>query len=304
MAGLKVTQAFDSWDIAYKCYKSNFPNVNVSNITVDEFCSLPRSQNIDVLHLSCPCQYFSPMHPVAARTAKNDDANYAASYAVNQLLTATRPRMVSSEQTFGLLFTEFAQNFNVFNSQFTDLGFAITWSVVEFQNYGLPQRRRRLLAMAAAPGETLPSMPRYTHDKYPFPGSGLKPLTTVRDVLRRIPPNAPSHDVHRLSNESHEAWNDNTIFPYTVCTQGLVNGKTKKRMGHPSGTRGMTLTEVAAIQGVPPNHRFPVVRNNITHIYKMIGNMYPSSMAKIQFTAIRKALEQADAAVADEQGLN
>lgn len=100
MAGLMVQRAFDSWGVAYKCYKENFPNVNVSNVAVDEFCNMPCPQPIDVLHLSCPCQYFSPMHPVAARTAQNDDANYAANYAVVPLLQATRPRMVRHVQYY------------------------------------------------------------------------------------------------------------------------------------------------------------------------------------------------------------
>lgn len=151
-----------------------------------------------------------------------------------------------------------------------------------------------------SPGEVLPPLPGYTHNEHPLPGSGLKPYTTVRDVLQGIPAHAPSHDVHRASSTrlEFEAWNADATFPYTICTAGLINGKTKRRMGHPSGTRDVTSAEVAAIQGVPWYHRFPdpsYKTCNKKDIYKLIGNLYPPLVANHVFTVIREALEFADA---------
>ena len=120
-------------------------------LAVDEFCDSRQRGNYvsDVLHLSCPCQYYSPNN-TRKGTARNDESNQAASFCVDALLKKVRPRFIHSEQTFGLLRLSHWKDFNIFLSQFTDSGFSISWQVRQFKRDGLPQPRRRLLMNAAA----------------------------------------------------------------------------------------------------------------------------------------------------------
>jgi site-specific DNA-cytosine methylase len=120
----------------------------------------------------------------------------------------------------------------------------------------------------------------------------LKPLTTAKDVLRQIPQNAPSHNVRAATTgRRYPVWDDAMQTP-TICTAGLT--KDNRVLGHPSGLRKLTPTELAGLQGVPSHHIFPSEKNIVNN--KLIGNVYPSSMAKIHFENIRKHLEKTDEA--------
>jgi len=142
----------DNWEPACDVYKTNNPRVRMLRMDVHEFSTQKHDWNVytDVAHISPPCQYFSPNHTRERGACPNDDSNYAASFCVIELLKKIKPRFVTSEQTFGILHSEFTQAFSIFISQFTDIGYSVTWRVVRFERYGLPQRRHRLLLMAAA----------------------------------------------------------------------------------------------------------------------------------------------------------
>jgi DNA (cytosine-5)-methyltransferase 1 len=77
-------------------------------------------------------------------------------------------------------------------------------------------------------------------------------------------------------------WDDGSIAPRAITTHGGQNY-------HPSGKRGLTNREFAALQGFPIEHTF-----SEKNVKKQIGNAVPPSIAKILFEAVRKALEEAD----------
>jgi DNA (cytosine-5)-methyltransferase 1 len=78
------------------------------------------------------------------------------------------------------------------------------------------------------------------------------------------------------------SWDDSCIAPRAITTHGGQNY-------HPSGKRGLTNREFAALQGFPMEHTF-----SDKNVKKQIGNAVPPSVAKILFEAVRKALEEAD----------
>lgn len=150
---------------------------------------------------------------------------------------------------------------------------------VELVQYGLPQNRKRLIIMGAAPGEQLPPWPLPTH------GIGRKPLVTEAMAIGRLPRNVTLHDVQNARRVFGEARVPNVPLSRTiVCSgaQGLI---------HYGGERDYTLREFATLQGFPLNHEFVGTR---TDIKKQIGNAYPASVAKVFFESIRKFLEQQD----------
>lgn len=100
----------------------------------------------DVLHLSPPCQVWSPVHTVPGR---EDEQNFSSLFACWQLLEQAKPRIVTLEQTFGLLHPKFSQAFNSLIHTFTSQGYSINWQLVDLQDYGVPQRRRRLIIVGA-----------------------------------------------------------------------------------------------------------------------------------------------------------
>ena len=152
MAGLQLKFGTDICPFCCETLRRNFPDTDVYEMLVDEFATKldPRGRLlVDVLHCSCPCQPYSPAHPCKGR-GKNDEKNTAALFSVSALLLKTRPRIVTSEQTFGILHVHSRLYFSSFISMLTDAGFSVCWQVVKFQDFGLPQRRQRLIIVAAA----------------------------------------------------------------------------------------------------------------------------------------------------------
>lgn len=150
MAGLKATWGFDFNPTAAETWRYNFPNADFFEIWAHEFATLEDPEGkllIDVLHLSPPCQVFSPVHP---GYGKNDEMNFASLFAVQALLEKTNPRIVTLEQTFGILHRKYKGAFSALIRMFTDHGFSVSWQVVKFQDWGLAQSRRRLIILAAA----------------------------------------------------------------------------------------------------------------------------------------------------------
>ena len=149
MAGLQLKYGLDFNPNSCATLKANFPSIKVFEKWANDFVTLrdpDGTLHVDILHLSPPCQVFSPVHTVPGQ---DDDMNFASLFAVGALIMKTRARQVTLEQTFGILHDRFRQPFNSLIRMFTDAGFSTSWQVVKFQDYGLGQMRRRLIIVAA-----------------------------------------------------------------------------------------------------------------------------------------------------------
>ncbi|KAL8799695.1 MAG: hypothetical protein Q9182_005704 [Xanthomendoza sp. 2 TL-2023] len=146
-SGLHITYAFDSNKNACKSYKMNFPDVDVHCLWADVFVKLPNDCKVDIAHLSPPCQFFSDAH---TKAGKDDELNTASLFAVGELLRKSRPRMVTLEQTFGIVLRARHQGYlNALIQVFTSHGFSIRWRLLQCADYGLPQMRLRTFMIAS-----------------------------------------------------------------------------------------------------------------------------------------------------------
>lgn len=145
-AGLRVEWGFDFNIRACQSYALNYVGAKVYNIDAHRFIGLTDiDHKVDICHLSPPCQYFSDAHTVSG---KNDDANIASLFAVHELLNKAKPRVVTLEQTAGLV-RRHRVFFNAVVLMFTSRGFSVRWRVLDCANYGLPQHRQRLFMIAS-----------------------------------------------------------------------------------------------------------------------------------------------------------
>lgn len=135
MAGLRVKWGFDHWEHACSTWRTNFPQATCYELSSQEFVlnvqgaryRKPLDVKVDILHLSPPCQYFSPAHTV---DCPNDELNVASLYAVGAVVKVAKPRVVTLEQTFGLVAARFRQYFNSLIQMFTSLSFSVRWAIV------------------------------------------------------------------------------------------------------------------------------------------------------------------------------
>ncbi|TLS21987.1 uncharacterized protein PpBr36_09196 [Pyricularia pennisetigena] len=259
-AGFRLGYAVEHWNHAAATYRHNFPEVDLFEGDISDFFRLRKPQYVDVLHLSPPCQYWSP---AKTRPGKNDEINMAALYACGNAVDKLRPRLFTLEQTFGILREMHSLHFSMFVRTFTSLGHSVEWGIVHLQDWGVPQPRKRLVMIGSCPGEALPTLPPASHGNAP----GLRPYTTVNDVLASIPRGAQLHDVQRAERlgAAGTPCDGNTILGETLCC-----GRGKSC--HPSGRRLFTERELAGLQGFPHFFEF-----RGSSVIKQIGNAFPPS---------------------------
>lgn len=278
-AGVHLEFCVDNWEHAVASLNANFqgPGTTIHDIDMHNFIVDKEIRHrVDILHLSPPCQVWSPAH---TRPGQNDEKNLAILFSCTHLVEKIRPRLFTVEQTFGILHPRFDNFFQSLVHGFTDHGYSVRWKVVNFSHYGLPQPRRRLIMIGAGPGEKLPPFPSPTH------GNGLKPVTTARQALAAIDGRRrhPLHQPYLQPFPTRKApWDGDKPLPYTVTCGAAENY-------HWSGLRQFTPQEYALLQGFPMHHKFTG-----NYIKKQIGNAFPPMFVKLLYKHLGECLDKRD----------
>ncbi|KAI7547170.1 hypothetical protein KC331_g5174 [Hortaea werneckii] len=296
-AGLKLNFLLDHCRDACETLKLSFVRTGhcrsdqILCADIHDFCTgqialglANRLFRVEILHISFPCQPHSAVHTVPG---KDDDANIAAGYSVIPILQKCKPRIVTFEQTSGIVTHRGGYHFRALIHQLTVAGYSARWRIVNMAQYGNVQARKRLIIIAAGPGEVLPPFPAPTHGP---PGSGLKPFTTVEDILAKVPRRNPPHMLAHTPKPHG--------FPYDPWQplKSAITCDGGKSDVHPSGTRSFNMRELSMLQSFPPTHDFS---GTMTSIRKQCGNAVPSCFAKLMFEEITKSLSERDREVAN-----
>lgn len=177
-AGFETVAAVELEPHAAATFKANHPTVQVFRQdvrTVKGEMILPLAGgSIDVLAACPPCQGFSSL---TSKWKKEDDRN-ALVAEVGRLAEELRPQAIMMENVPGL-----AQKgrplFDALLEQLDSLGYETNWSVLQVADFGVPQRRRRLVMLAGL-GFSI-DMPTATHSR--TGDEGLPKWRTVREAI-------------------------------------------------------------------------------------------------------------------------
>lgn len=277
--GLHIKYAFDCNKHACSSYAMNFPRASLHCLWANDFIALNGDRKVDIAHLSPPCQFFSDAHTIAG---KDDEMNTASLFAAGEILKKSRPRVVTLEQTFGIVLRARHQGYlNALIQVFTCHGFSIRWRLLHCADYGLPQMRLRTFIIASCPGEPLPPFPKPTHSSSPSSTTNLLPWTTINSTIASIPQGAPNHEPDKCKPRDEFPRRGDKIAKTITCNGG---GQI-----HPSGTRDFTIREFAALQGFPVEHVFGQVGAK-----KQIGNAVPPVVGRKVLESVVKALRKED----------
>lgn len=146
-AGFETVAAVELEPHAAATFKANHPNVqvfrqDVRTVTGEMLESLAGGK-IDALAACPPCQGFSSL---TSKWRREDDRN-ALVGEVGRLADELRPKAIMMENVPGL-----AQKgkplFDALLDRLEGLGYETNWSVLQVADYGVPQRRRRLVMLA------------------------------------------------------------------------------------------------------------------------------------------------------------
>ena len=310
-AGLNVMAGYDLDATCEYAYNHNnnakFINNDIKDVSGKEIKKILQGYDIKILAGCAPCQPFSRHQKDKYNRKKHKD--WKLLYQFARLVEEVKPQIVSMENVPELVKEQVFMDFiNILEEQ----NYNITYKIVNAADYGIPQRRKRLLLLASSEKQIKLIEP--THKKAVTVREVIAGLSQVgagepnntdklhvasslsKKNLERIRYSIPGGtwknwpeelilNCHRKkSGQSYSSvygrmsWDD--VAP-TITTQFIGYGT--GRFGHPEQDRALTLREGAMLQTFPVDYSFipegeKVVLKNIA---RHIGNAVPPRLGEI-----------------------
>ncbi|HHW44998.1 MAG TPA: DNA cytosine methyltransferase [Desulfotomaculum sp.] len=316
-AGFRVLGAVDIDPLSVKTYKANHRDVEVWEMDIRDLKPAElleklrlKQGELDLLAGCPPCQGFSTMRTLNGAIRVDDPRNDLL-LEFQRLVEALRPRAVMLENVPGLAEDE---RFVSFCERMKELGYIGDYRVLNAAEYGVPQRRRRLVYIAGygikipfaskarrlkTVRDAIGSLPKAGESGDPVHDMPEHRTPKVMEIIRRIPKNGGSRtdlpeefqlECHKRCNGFKDvygrmAWDD--LAP--TITSGCHN-PSKGRFLHPEENRAITMREAALLQGFPRRYKFPIV-NNKSAVALMIGNALPPPFIAAHGRSIRRTLQ-------------
>ncbi len=298
---------------------SKFIEKDILDVTADELNALfGRDTKIKVLVGCAPCQPFSKLN---LNNITEKQLQPLAKFA--QLIEQIKPEIVSMENVKGLLKNPI---FNDFVAALRRNRYHYTYQVVDFSDYGVPQKRQRLVLLASRLGEIFLIPPTHKNKKRTVKDAigHLEPIEdgeiSEKDPLHRARLLSPlnkkriratqkdggnsrswdrslvlechkkeSGKTYRGSVYGRMRWDEPAPTMTTQCV-GIGNG----RFGHPVQDRAISLREAAFLQTFPHSYRFidPKEELMVVNVARFIGNAVPVRAGKIIARSVKVHLEK------------
>ncbi len=317
-AGLNVIAGYDLDSSCEYAYNHNnhakFIHKNIEDVKGEEITQLLEQFEVKILAGCAPCQPFSRYQKDKKNRRKHKD--WSLLYQFARLVKDVNPDIVSMENVPDLVKE---QVFNDFVSILNDYNYEVTYAVVNAADYGVPQRRKRLLLIGAK------------QQKIKLIKPESKKLVSVRDAIANLPQIEAGeknsgdnlHIASSLSSKNLERikhsipggtwrdWPDNLVLDChkratghsysavygrmewdevapTITTQFTKYGT--GRFGHPEQNRALTLREGAILQSFPPNYSFVPKGEKVIvqSIARHIGNAVPPKLGEVIGLSIKK----------------
>ena len=316
LSGIKVKAGIDideSCQYAFETNcKSKFINKDISKVKGFELNSLYGKNDVKVLVGCAPCQPFSSY---TYKTDKQKDQRWQLLYEFTRLIKEINPTIVSMENVPNLLTFKKAPVFTDFVYSLNKEGYFVWYKIVHAPDYGIPQKRKRLVLLASKLDKIALFPPTYTPDKYITVRDSIGNLEKLKSGgvsrkdfvhkasklsdknLKRIKQSKPGgswkkdwdEDLKLSCHKSKKGktyvsvygrmkWDEPSPTMTTFCT-GIGNG----RFGHPEQDRAISLREAAILQSFPFDYKFVDKAKNLkfSNTSKQIGNAVPPRLGEI-----------------------
>ena len=303
--------------------KSKFINTDISSISGDDLNSLYNFDDIKVLVGCAPCQPFSSY---TYKDDKQKDQRWQLLYEFTRLISEVQPTIISMENVPTLLNFKEAPVFKDFVTTLNQLGYFVWHKVIYAPDYGIPQKRKRLVLLASKLGDISIIKPTHKPENYITVRDAIGQLEELHSGefskndffhkaaqlsdlnLARIKQSKPGgswkrdwDDNLKLTCHQNEKgktyvsvygrmkWDEPSPTMTTFCT-GIGNG----RFGHPEQDRAISLREAAILQSFPNDYKFVDNFENmkIGQISKHIGNAVPPRLGEVIGISIINHIEE------------
>jgi DNA (cytosine-5)-methyltransferase 1 len=258
------------WEVASR----NLPNLHCLDVLQTLPCRFPAP---DWLHASPPCTNFSPAKSNRAEAAL--DLAYSAQ--ITEFICALKPDFFSLENVQQY---KYAQAFKKISDCLNALGYWWKWEIVNAENFGVPQSRKRLILLATkSEGGYIQSLPApekriswYEAVEEYLPDLKETGLSKkMAELSKGTPPPCLVSATETRRDSARESWQ--TAFTITASSPPprviLENGQIKQ----------LNTQAIAALQSFPKDYKWGKSAETNRRI---IGNSVPPLMAEKLFQLV------------------
>ena len=271
------------WDqFAVKTYEENFGEIPYGDITQIDENDIP---NHDVLLAGFPCQPFSN---IGKREGFAHETQGTLFFDVLRILKAKQPKMFLLENVKGLLNNDKGRTFDVIMKNLIELGYSVFYDVLDAQNFGLAQRRERVIIVGFHPDLKV--------KEFELPQRDENIRVSVKDILERNP---KGYTISKHLQENYLYKKDDgkpqvINFSSDIQVNTLVASyhKIQRLTGTfvedgETGLRLLSELECKRLMGFPDDFAIPVSR---TQMYRQLGNSVAIPMVKAVADEMKKVL--------------
>lgn len=294
-AGFMVIWANELDKYACRTYRLNFDERilvegDIQKISTDDI------PGFDVLIAGFPCQAFSSVGLLKGF----EDPRGNLFFETARVIAAKRPKLVFFENVANLIKHDNGNTFATISSTMKELGYHITYKIMNASDYGIPQQRNRIY-IVASPNKKL-------IEKFKFPKERPLKKDAFAYFDKERQPEEYYMDHHRKWDEMM-AYMDDRHRVYRFTDWGLSRGRDGicptllAAMGSPYeripffyddySVRKITQKEAARLQGFPESFNWPIQRTP-KQVYKQIGNSVCVPIVKEIADNIMSAVKEAE----------
>ena len=268
------------WDkFAAKTYEANFNEKPFGDITQIDEKEIP---DHDVLLAGFPCQPFSN---IGKREGFSHETQGTLFFDIIRILKEKKPKMFLLENVKGLLTSDKGRTYQVIMESLKELGYSVFDQVLDAQNFGLPQRRERVVIVGFHPNLKV--------NEFTFPMGDPTVRVPVNSILEQ---KDTGYTISKHLQDNYLFKKDDgkpqiVDFNSTIQVNTLVASyhKIQRLTGTfvrdgETGIRLFTELELKRLMGFPEDFIVPVSR---TQMYRQFGN----SVAVPMIEAVAKEMK-------------
>lgn len=316
-AGFSVVAGVDADPLASSTYRMNHRSAVVIEDDISRVDPLAlmvrlnmRPGDLGLLAGCPPCQGFSTLRTLNGRRNVQEPMNDLI-FQFNRFISCFRPKAIMIENVPGLANDPRLKSFC---KGLAAMGYKYRFQVFDAAEFGVPQRRRRMILLAARTAR--PEFAKASKNRptvrdaiatLPLPGLSDDPAhdypivraAHVEDLIKRVPKDGGSRGAlgkgaqlpcHTKCDGFKDvygrmAWSE----PSPTITGGCIN-PSKGRFLHPEQDRAITLREAAILQGFPRDYKLDLSRGRYPTA-QMIGNAFPPSFAARHARLLHRIIE-------------
>ena len=298
--GFDVVWANEYDKVIWDTYRHNFPatKLDTRSIVDVEPSDIP---TCDGMIGGPPCQSWSE----AGMLRGIEDHRGQLFFEYIRLLEAKRPLFFLAENVSGIVFNRHSEAFNNILQMFSEIGYNVSYHLLNANDYGVPQDRERVIIVGYLA----------QYGKHFEPPAAQTPQPTLKDAIWDLRKNVvPALDKNKrnpktkITNHEYFTGGFSSIFmsrnrvrpwhrpSFTIQAGGrhaplhpqapeMVSiGKDERAFVDGADYRRLSVRECARVQTFPDEHLF--IYDYVADGYKMIGNAVPVKFAAALATQI------------------